>query len=632
MYSLPITPEHKNYKKLLTRVRSRIELARRGRADQTTKWKEAEERMLAYLPETELDAKRRATREAGNPDYTTIQIPYSYAMVMTAHTYLASVFLSRSPIHQYQGADGEAEMNVTALEALIGYQVQMGRMLAPYYIWLYDTLKYGVGIIGTYWEKKIINYSSFDGSTLTTRQFAGYEGNKVYNVSPFDFLHDPRVTVGEFQRGEFLVIQKNVPWHEFLSRETQGYYVKGSSFRIKGSGRRQQNGQADASDQLSRPDDFELSSDENVKHPAIVHVYEVYVTLVPSEWGLGPSTAPEKWCFTLTQDFALLFGVAPLGLFHDEYPFDVAEVEIEAYGQFNRGMPETMAPLQNTIDWLVNSHFFNVRAALNNQFIVDPSRVVLKNFEKSGPGIMFRLRPEAYGTDPRLAIHQMPVADVTGGHLGNVDAMFGIGERVFGVTSSLMGLGAQKSHISATDTRTSAGFATNRLKTIAEYISATSFAPHSTRLVQTSQQFYDAQKMMRIVGDTAQFANQKFINVDPESITGFFSYVPVDGTLPVDRFAMATLIKEVMGQVYQIPQLAQQMDWMKLFGYLLQIVGVKNFNQFKVQVAPDAALAAGAAAGNSVPVPTSGPGAASMAGINAVTSSMGQGGPAAMGG
>jgi hypothetical protein len=117
-------------------------------------WRQAEERILAYLPERDVDAVRKTAREGGLPQYTTIQIPYSYGVLMAAHTYLTSVFMGRNPVFQYSGRHGESAQQVQAMEALIDYQVCVGGMLPPMYTWIYDALKYGFGVVGVYWDEK----------------------------------------------------------------------------------------------------------------------------------------------------------------------------------------------------------------------------------------------------------------------------------------------------------------------------------------------------------------------------------------------------------------------------------------------------------------------------------------------
>ena len=109
-----------------------------------------------------------------------------------------------------------------------------------------------------------------------------------------------------------------------------------------------------------------------------VSLLEMGVELIPSEWGMGSSNMPEKWMITIGND-AVILRCAPLGCLHNQFPFSVMEYEIEGYSIFKRGMLETMRPLNDVLTWLFNAHFHNVRKVLNDQLIVDPSRLVMKD-------------------------------------------------------------------------------------------------------------------------------------------------------------------------------------------------------------------------------------------------------------
>ena len=620
-------------------IESRIKLGLDEQQHKHDKWREAEERTLAYMRESDADASRRHARlNRGEPRYTTIQIPYTYGVLMSAHTYWTSVFFARSPVHQFSGRHGEGEMQVQALEALISYQVEVGEMMGPYYIWLYDTGKYGLGIVGEYWDRKKLHYGSLveipDPLTgdiaiyQTTQELEGYQGNCLFNISPWDFIPDPRQAVKNFQKGEFCSYRCRLPWNRVVERMEAGYYVKDQVALLKN---RQpvDRSRSLPSDQLYMPQ-FEKQlygdkQDGNSKHPSGVVAYEFYVELIPNEWGVGTTTYPQKWCFTISDDFDLILGATPMGYMHCKFPFSVAESEVEGYGLFSRGIPEIMEPVQNTMDWLLNTHFFNVRASLNNQFIVDPSKLVVKDVQNSGPGFIWRLRPEAFGTDIGKIFMQVPVQDVTRSNMADFQAMLGIGERTLGINDQIMGtLNTGSARKTATEVRTTTGFGVNRQKTITEYISATAFAPHAQRLVQNSQQFYDAQAKLRRTGNLALEAGQAFLTVSPEDIIGFYDYVPVDGTMPVDRMAQANLWKEMMGSLRMMPpQVAMGYDWQRIFAWVASLAGLKNINNFKVQVMPDAALAAQAQQGNVIPMPTRGPSLAPVTPGNSASTAAG---------
>ena len=605
--------------RILKGVRERVQASRTKYSNIHAKWKEAEERTIAYLPEREIDASRRATREAGKPTYTTIQIPYSYAVLMASHTYWTTVFMSRAPVLQFTGRHGESQQQIQAVEAMIDYQVQVGQMLVPWYIWLLDAGKYGAGVVGQYWteESSIVSSITEEEEKLLgvlptgrmkrikrTQKVPGYVGNKVYNVKPYYFFPDPRVPLYRFQEGEFCAVYVELGWNTMLRREDQGLYTNIQEARKHSTGGTREEG---GSDQFVVPEASDYESDgsegkEGLQAGRVVPAYECHIELVPDAWGLGTGKMPEKWVFTVTKDYKVVLGAQPLGAYHNKFQFQVLEFEPEGYALVNRGIPEILKPVQNTMDWLINSHFYNVRKVLNDQFIVDPSRVVMKDFNNPLPGKAIRLKPEAYGTDVRTAVTQLQVNDVTRANVGDLEMMFNIGQRVIGVSEQMLGAMQQGGRKTAAEIRTSSTFGISRLKTISEYFSAMGWAPMSQMLVQNSQQYYDMERKFRIVGDLALEAGQNFVTVDPEAIQGFFDFVPVDGTLPVDRFAQANLWQQLFGQMRNFPQVMQTYDMGRIFAWVAQLSGLKNINQFKVQVVPDALAAAQGQQGNTVPI------------------------------
>lgn len=624
MATIPLDLKGPLHDALLKRLISRMKMARQDQMKQHKRWKESEESVLAYLPESAADMKRRQRRERGEPQYTTIQIPYTFAQVMAAHTYWTSVFFGRNPVHQVSGRHGEGEMQIQAMEALLAYQVEQGWNLGPYYLWFYDAAKYGQGVLGEYWDQEVIQYSSIEEGVdeagnpipkLVTNRIPGYQGNRFYNVSPYDFFKDPRVTMGNLQKGEFCVCRQRVMWSDIVRRAKAGLYTNLDELRQHASHYDRNANESPHSSQLERPfDNWSIVETPDLKHPAVVTMMEMYVEIIPKEWKLGATDWPEKWVFSFTEDEELLLGAQPLGLIHGEFPFGVLEPEIEAYGSYNRGLPEIQKPVQQTMDWLLNSHMYNVRASMNNQFVIDPTRIYMKDVEKGGPGFVFRMKPEGFGQDVRSMFYQVPVQDVTRTHMQDLQQVFGIGERIFGINDQILGMLAGGGRKTAAEVRTSTGFGVNRLKTNAEYMSATGFARHASRFIKTSQQFYDAGMKLRIVGDLAQSAGPNFLMVTPDSILGQYDFVQVDGTLPIDRFAQVTLWKELFQQIMQMPQIMMRYDLARIFGWVAQLAGIKNINQFEIK--PDSMLQGAAQAGNVIPIRPGGGGAAgNMAGM-----------------
>ena len=612
------------HKKLEEAIAARLRLSEQRMKNRYSKIAENEELFQAYIPEQDVDALRRVNRQQnGVPEYRTVEIPYAYAVAMTAHTYYTSVFLSRAPILQLAGRHGEGETNKVAIESLLNYQMTVGQMMLPLFIWLLDPAKAGYGVIGHYWDKELIRTRNFEERAATflglpipgakprmvevERDVTGYEGNRMYNIRPQDFFPDPRVALVHFQKGEFAGRYVETAWNEIYEGQATGRYINYVQLKqMKRDGIGGQSGGFPSRDTGSAS--VSNLPNESYSTPILDSGYDVPVgfikghelalKLVPSDWGLGDSTRSEIWMFNRSTN-GVIFGAVPLGEYSGRFPYDVLVDEIDGYSVFPRSMLERVKPMNDVITWLVNTHFYNVRQTLNNQFVVDPSMVVMKDMENPEPGKIIRLKPEMYGKDVRTALSQLPVADVTQGHIGDVQVFQSFVERITGVNDSIMGMLGGSDRKTATEVRTSTSFGINRLKTQCEWFSTIGFAPMTQKLVQRTQQRYSSDRMYKLVGDVALLA-PNFGMITPEQIAGFYDYEPVDGTLPVDRYAQANLWNQMLQQISTSPQIVAQYDIAKIFAWVANLAGIKNMAQFKIQ--PNGLLQQQAQAGNVVPI------------------------------
>lgn len=615
-----IDPKTQLHAMIIEEVRRRVRFSERSFSTQRLAWRKAEDEIIAYIPESAADGKRRNEREnSGVPKYTTIKVPYTYAVVMALHTYICQVFLSRSPIFQFDGRHGEGQQQVLALEAYLDYQVKVGRMLPGLYSWLYDAAKYGVGIIDLYWTEQIrrVTEIQFTADPMTgiesreqvTMELPGYKGNQITNTSPRDWLPDPRVTMREFQQGEYCGSRIKLSWLEVKNRERNGYYTNVKHLDRNISPRFTD--ERDDDSQVIRPDDemveFSASrtSDSSLRHPDIVPAYQMFIELIPSMWGLSDSDYPEKWVFTVSADWKVVLGAQPHGAYHCEFPYHFIELEPDAYALSNRGMPEILKGVQDTLDWLLNSHMYNVRASNNNLFMVDPMRIVMKDLTHPVPGGAIRMRPgsSAMQGEP---LKQLQIQDITRNNMGDFVQMIGVGERTSGINDQMLGAFTKTGRRTATEVRTSSVGGVSRQKVTAEYMSCVGFDTLAKQMVQNSQQYMDVELTLKIVGNLSQLAGTQWMEVTPDMIMGFFDFVPVDGTLPIDRFAQANLWKEIMMGVAQTPQLAVEYSLARIFAWTAQLAGLRNIDRFRIELGSPEHLAAQAQLGNVIPINGSG--------------------------
>lgn len=588
--------------------------------------RKGEEQFYAYIkpPEDEAQEGKRAVGEKGRPEYKTIYIPYAYAMAMTTHTYISTVFLSRNPIFQVEGQSAEDATREPVIEAYLNYQVGSGEMKPVLFNWLLDPSRFGVGIVGCYWKndvsyigslqeiEDVTNFVTGKRKVYVEQPFTTYQGNQLYNVRPLDWFFDPRQCVNDFQKGEFCGEFTTIPQHSLDEGVEKGIYIRENVKFLKEMGTNE-NGKyqrQDGSPLIGREPDRTrynfLDRWKGTKETKWSYdVIEFHWTIIPKSHGLGESKRPTKFYFCVSTAGVIL-ACGPQGDLHNRYPYSALSYDIDAYKQTSRSGMSVIEPIETILNWLINQHFYNVRKNLNNNSIIDPSQLVLKDLYQRAPGGYIRLAPNAYGKDPKASIFQLQNTDITRAHLQDVRMMEEFAQRIQGVNDNVMGLVNPGGRKTAAEVRTSSSFATNRLKTQAEWYSCTGFSSLSRQLVQNSQQYMTAELKLKVSGDLAGAGEQE-LTVTPDAIAGFYSFALVDGTMPIDRMASAAILKELFMSGMQNPALQQSYDWASLFSYIATLSGAKSLERFKVKVLPPQEIQQGIQNGNMVPIQNGAP-------------------------
>jgi len=608
------------HKTIVDAVKARKDMSEKAMKDSHSRWNRVEEDFRAYIPLNASDKKEQSERETeGTLAYQKVIVPYSYSMLMTAHTYFASTLLSRDPIFQYVGAHGEPEQNVLAVEAFSAYQMKHNYNSAVLFLWLMDVAKYGVGVVFDYWDQDMNYVSRLEeveqtvmGMPLKGRkkkvrrvidEIPGFEGTHIFNTSPYDYIPDTRVPLSQPNRGEFAGRKLKLSYNEVVTGKLQGTYIEENAEevlkRMRSTSSDQGYDNYHSSVNTPPGDDASFTSLDpktglNAKLPCI----EMIVEIIPHLWGIGKSEYPEKWVFTITDEktSCIVLGARPYGMHHNRFPVHVLEMEMDAYNLLNRGILDIGKPMNDVLTWLFNSHFYNVERSLNGELVFDPSKVRASDVLDPKPGKRIRLRPEAYGTDVRTAIHSLaPGAESTQQNLRDMGVVTELLQQSIGVNEGMLG-NTPGGRTSATASRIATTAATSRLKTIVEYFSVTGFQTLSENLLHNAQQLYDGTKKFKIAGDLPNNV-QPFIEVSPETIAGGFEYVPVDGSMPLDRVATVNMWTQLLNQFRQSPELAAQYDVGKIIGWVMQQGGIRNLKQFKVQTMDPEVIAAKVAKG-----------------------------------
>lgn len=569
-------------------------------SERAVAWEEAEKANQSYLPKA--DAERRGKLNREEMGFTKVVIPYSYAMLMAAHTYLCSVFLGRDPVFQYEGKNGQGQDQCLMVEAMVKHNVTSGGMLPSLYFWLFDLCMYGVGVLGTTWEEELVSLTMYgkkpamvDGiedpenmvETETLYQEAGYKGNKTYNVKPKEMIADPSVSFARFQEGDFFGRRIQVSESEFKRKVAKGIYFGDG---VEASEQKENGVYGDNPAYAETGPKVAL---EMKKRSGFINLWEIYARIVPMDWELGQNEHPEVWVFTIANGNRVV-GASPAGWLHNKYPFDLITLEYDAYTLSSRGFNEIGSQVSSVMNWLVNSHMYNVDKSVNNEFIYDPSMINQTDFLDPKPGKRIRIKAAGYGRDVKTFIHQFNQYDMTRTNLQDLRLMEDIYQRIFGINEQMLGVLTQGGRKTATEVRSSSGFALNRLKVLSEFVSAQGFTPLSRKLLKNCMQMYTKEDLFQITKDKA--IEQTAFSI--EDIIGDFDFSPVDGTLPIDRFAQVALYKEILMASAQLPQIAGRYDVATMFAYIVKLSGIKNLESFEIQ--DEATIAREAQLGNLV--------------------------------
>lgn len=590
----------------------RIEFSEREMAKLKPRWQINELKYQAYINLSDFEKKLKECADAKGtaPKVVSMVVPYSFATISTIVTYLIHTFAGRKPMFQVGSNKAEAVGGAKNMELKLQYDADHTRLIKHLFQFLLDGQQYGVGIlrnqwlkeekIRTTWKQKEIFGMPVPGKVKTREKAVTYEGNEICSIDPYMFYPDPRVPMAEVnKRGEFVFWKDYVGKHQLKKMEQEGK-VKYVDRIGEKPGNRYGFDEEDSKRNLRSGGTANPGREDSSKIGRVssfVEVFQGTCEIIPAELGLGDSMWPEKWIFTLGNRCQII-QAQPLALDHDMHPVVVNEPYTMGYAFGQLGIADYLGPMQDTLSWLINSHMDNVRTALNNMFVFDPSRIETQDLKEPGAGKLIRAKKAAYGTDLSDAIKQFQVQDVTQGHIRDFQLFMKIGDTMSSVTDNLRGLHDSGGRKTATEVRTAGEAAASRLAALARFISAQAITDLTEQMSMNNQQFLSDEFFLEVVGQDG-IVNP--IKIGPEMLVGDFHYPIHDGTLPLDRVALLDVWKEIFLGVAQDQELRTRFDLFEMFKYIADLGGAQNIGRFEVQTAPDAVVQQQTQAGNLVP-------------------------------
>lgn len=594
-----LRPDSKHHDWVLEQITRRLKGSETEMKKFHPRWKVSERKFQAYMSLPKYEQVLRDMNDSGKPPTPAIIVfPYKYAVISTIVTYLARVFCGRKPVFQLGITSPESANNVRKVETVLQYHADYQQLVAKLFQYFLDGELYGLQAMRVIWAEDWANRTTWQKPGRAMQTMGGrklvqvrarkriYQGNENTNCDPFMFLPDPSVPMTYCPRqGEFLFMREflskvklaaleandEVMWTDnvepmTMGRDTMWYDL--SNRNLLAGGAPNAGSQARSTRSLANIFMFDQGS----------------VNIIPEDWGLhsdGDPEGPQKFLFGVLNKKQII-QADPLDNDHNSHPFVVGEPYTSGYAFGSPSIADYLGPIQDIMSWFLDSHIFNVRASLQNMFIVDPSRIEMADLKKPGPGKIIRLKPTAIGQDVRSALTQLQVADVTRGHMADLQVFQRIGDTVSAVSDNVRGIQPAGGRKSATESRITTEAAASRLSSHAMHISSQSISELMRYMTLNLQQYQDEELYLKILGSDAQGL------IGPQGLQGNFVYPTHDGVLPLDKMANLEMWKEIFLGVQSDPQLRQSYSLPKIFEFLAEMGGAVNITSFKLVTNPDA--------------------------------------------
>jgi hypothetical protein len=281
---------------------------------------------------------------------------------------------------------------------------------------------------------------------------------------------------------------------------------------------------------------------------------------------------------------------------------------------------ETIYGLQQSMDWLFDSHITNVRKSLNDMFIVDPSIINMHDLTNPGPGKLIRLRRSVWGRGVKDAVMQLPVNDITRNNMADTGMIMDLVNRTSAASDSVQGIirkgSERRSAAEFSGTMTSA---LSRIEKTARITWMQGMLPLQEMLASNTQQYMSSEQYVRLNKGQQQMLTGNLqskvfesrpgefkVAISPDDLNYSYDIIPHDGSMPGAGDV------QTWTQIFQIAAsselVGQRIDIYRIFKHLAQISGAKNIDDFELsqqqvqpQVMPDEQVQQQVQAGNYIP-------------------------------
>jgi hypothetical protein len=616
---LNLRPDSDLHKKIAEKLRERALAAHRHMKKRHPRWREIDKTLVGYI-EQDKDEKEEKKRDPRRP--TSIVVPLTSAILDIILTYVTNAIV-QLPYFRYRPTGPEDAIGVALLENLIENHCARFRVGLQLHTVIRDALAYGLGIASPVWEKQygrrpqiiegapIVDAAGkIIGQQPPTRgsgpEEVIYEGGRLENINPYNFLPDPNIPIQDIQKMEF------VGWMAQSNRVTalrqerdpaDGWFNARYLAKIDGRSSLMTEGKPRKDFTLRTDGDRDARWDA-VKPLDDLHMF---VDLIPKDWGLGTGEAPQKWVFCLSGD-QIIRRAKPVNLDHGLYPVCGAAPNFDGYSLAPTSNVELIQGLQTIADFLMNSHMLAVRKAVNDKIVVDPQLIDVEALTQPDSGWIIPLRAGAWGTNSMAqAFAQLKITDVTQANIPDLANVMNISKEVTGATDILAGIARKTSErVSAAEVENSKGGALARVERLVKVIGLMFMRDAGYMFASHAQQLMSKDTFVKITGRYEDVLRGQYPQGQFAPVSAFDILNTQYDVMEEDQYSFrgesVSDLNQLLQTITTSPILSQQYDARRMVERIAWMKGIRNMSDYRIQIVPDQVALQQAAAGNIVPI------------------------------
>ena len=599
---------------LLDELQQMVHASRRHIQQREEDWNQVDEMCRLYI-----DLRRGARRGDGTRDPVKREMPYKrsvrtpllYSTIATRAATQFGILDGRDPFIHLQPRESNDFRGARLHEAVSAYDMEQSQISLQTWQMIMSSEKYGLGIWYDTWEQDYGNIPSTADELGIPPEMAQMlripvedrygltrEWNNVRCIDPHYLLPDPAFPVVDVQSMGYIGHTDFISWlyldERRLTRD-QGPYFNVDLARQMGKG------PVDRRRWDSRSNEGGFTSDNHDRKYPVLPLVRMQWKIIPSEWKLSDGDRPEVWWFEALADkeftLKLIVRAHKMPNAHNEFSYSIGEGDYDAHAPFQPGMGQLIIGMQETTDWMINSHLANSRKMINDQVIYNDDLLSRVDMNSPMPAKHIRLTRKGKGLHERglMSIGQMygqfAITDVTRGHLETAQQFLPMTQRMAATPDTLQGM-PLPSKRTLGEVEGISQAATMRLGIAAQLLDQQVIGPMARRLISNRQQFTSLEQYFRLAGRLAEEFGIQAMMIRPDDLAGGYDYVVRTPTMPADPARSAALYGSVLQILAQAPQLmnpnaeGKAINPQAIFEEFLKANGISHYDQFYMQVAP----------------------------------------------